>query len=222
LTAPVLVAIAAFIASVGLGVFLWRSGRARASFALLVSAPIVGAVAFAGSAAIPSGGPQTPPAANPAPTASEPAASAPAPVAPAGAATAAGTGAEVDGWRHAAEELRRARRFADARDMLAKIVQAAPMDADAWADLGDASAAAAGDDLTAGRAAIDRALQLDPRHPKALWLKASLELQQHRYSAAEQLWQQLLAELPADSNDTQIVKANLAEARALAAKSGAR
>jgi len=94
------------------------------------------------------------------------------------------------------------------------------MDADAWADLGDASAAAAGDDLTAGRDAIDRALTLNPAHTKALWLKASLELQEHHYAAAAKLWQVLLGHLPAGSSDAKIVEANLEEARALDARGG--
>jgi cytochrome c-type biogenesis protein CcmH/NrfG len=218
-SAPILVAVAAFVACVSFGAFLWRSGRARVSFALLVAAPVVAAAAFAASTGVATGAADAhanadasvAPAAAPADTRT--------PAAP--AAPVAG-GSEIDGWRHAAEQLRRARRFAGARDEFAKVVKAAPMDADAWADLGDASAAAAGDDLNAGRAAIDRALQLDPKHSKALWLKASLELQEHRYPAAAALWQQLLAQLPAESNDARIVKANLDEARALAAQSGSR
>jgi tetratricopeptide (TPR) repeat protein len=217
-SAPILVAIAAFVATVALGAYLWRSGRARASFALLVGAPVIAAIAFAASAMVPAG---TAGAYAIASTPAGPAAPAPS-EARAPAAPFAGGGSQIDGWRHAAEQLRRGRRFAEARDEFAKVVKAAPMDADAWADLGDASAAAAGDDLNAGREAIERALQLDPRHPKALWLKASLELQEHRYEAAAGLWQQLLAQLPPDSNDARIVKANLDEARALAAQPGIR
>ncbi len=97
----------------------------------------------------------------------------------------------------------------------------APFDADAWADLGDSSAAAAGGDLKAGVQAIDRALQIDPRHPKSLWLKASLELQEQRYSSAADLWQRLLGQLDPASNDAQIVRANLEESRNLAAQQGA-
>jgi len=211
-SSPAVVAIVAFVASLALGAWLWRSGRAPAAFALLIGAPLVGALAFAGVAALSGRADAHAVAAEPA---SGPVASPP----PAAAAPGAGS-TEVDGWRHAAEQLRHARRFAEARDLLQKVVKAAPMDADAWADLGDASAAAAGDDLTAGRDAIDRALTLNPAHTKALWLKASLELQEHHYAAAAKLWQELLGHLPAGSSDAKIVEANLEEARALDARGG--
>jgi cytochrome c-type biogenesis protein CcmH len=129
---------------------------------------------------------------------------------------------DVDGWRRRAEELRSARRFPEARALYEKVAEAAPSDPDGWADLADASAAAAGGDLSAGRDAIDRALKLDPNHLKALWLDASLELQQKNYTKAAELWQRLLTLLPADSSDARIVRANLEETRALASPQGAR
>lgn len=103
----------------------------------------------------------------------------------------------------------------------ARLVKAAPGDVDAWADLADTQAAAAGGDLKAAAAAIDRALAIDPNHLKALWIKASLELQEKRYDSAARVWEQLLARLPPDSNDARIVRANLDETRALASPQGA-
>ena len=104
---------------------------------------------------------------------------------------------------------------------VAALPQRMPGDADAWADLGDGSAAAAGGDLRAGREAIGLALAIDPNHPKALWLEASLELQEQRYGEAAEHWQRLLSVLAADSDDARIVRANLEETRALAARTGA-
>ena len=65
-------------------------------------------------------------------------------------------------------------------------------------------------------ASIDRALALDPRHTKALWLKASLAHEQHRYKDALATWQRLLTLVPPGSSDARIVEANLAEASRLA------
>ena len=90
------------------------------------------------------------------------------------------------------------------------------MDADAWADLADSSAAAAGKDLTVGREAILRALAIDPLHRKALWLRASLELQEGRYADAAATWRELQPLVQAGTSDARVIAANIAEADALA------
>lgn len=92
-----------------------------------------------------------------------------------------------------------------------------PMDADAWADLADSLAAAAGNDLGAGREEIMHALAVEPRHLKALWLRASLELQEQRYADAAATWRELLSLVAADTSDARIIAANIAEADALEA-----
>ena len=117
---------------------------------------------------------------------------------------------------HAGEQLRVQRRFAEAAAEFRKAVDADPMDADSWADLADCTAAAAGNDLTAGRDAIMRAIEIDPHHRKALWLRASLELQEQRYSAAAATWRELLALVPPGSTDARVIAANVSEADTLA------
>lgn len=207
----------AFLASLAGALALARANRERWAFALVVAAPLLAALVFnafsllpATTGAVEASAQPTSPTAVPASAAAREAVPAAAPVA----------NTELAGWRHSAEELRRAKRYAEARDMYEKVVNAAPLDADGWADLGDASSAAAGNDLRAGGTAIDRALAIDPKHPKALWLKASLELQEKRYGDAATLWQRLLDLLPADSGDARIVKANLEESRTLASTQG--
>ena len=209
-------AIVSFAACLAAAIWLQRGHRERVAFAALLAAPLTAALAFTGAGAL-----HKPSVA--AATAEPDAATTTAPAAAAAANTAPAAGASMlDSLRHEAEELRRNRRFADAKDAYARITKSAPFDADAWADLGDASAAAAGGDLKAGAQAIDRALELDPNHAKALWLKASLELQEKRYDSALELWQRLLSKLPPDSNDARIVNANVAETRALVARQGAK
>lgn len=114
------------------------------------------------------------------------------------------------------QRLRVQRRFAEAEAAYREAVTADPMDADAWADLADSAAAAANNDLTRGREAIQRALAIDPRHRKALWLRASLELQEQRYVAAAATWRELSALVPAGSTDARVIAANIVEADVLA------
>ena len=215
-----------FLACLGAAFWLGRTRRERAAFAALLGAPLVAAIAFAAVGALPQSGASAAPPATGGMPASAAAVATPSAV-PAGASVdraatiSAGGGAEVDGWRHEAEQLRSARRFAEARAVYARIVAAVPGDADAWADFADTSAAAAGGNLEAGREAIERALAVDPDHLKALWLKASLELEAGRYASAAELWQHLLTRLPPDSNDARIVSANLDETRTLAVRQGA-
>jgi len=214
----ILCAALVFLASLAGALALARAKRDRVAFALMLGAPLLAAVVFGALRAMPTS--TGPVAATGQPAAHPSATDSPAP-APATASTATPVAnTELAGWRHSAEELRRAKRYAEARTMYEKVVGAAPLDPDGWADLGDASAAAAGNDLRAGGAAIDRALAIDPKHPKALWLKASLEFQEKHYGAAAGLWQRLLDLLPPDSGDARIVKANLEESQNLASTQG--
>jgi cytochrome c-type biogenesis protein CcmH/NrfG len=114
------------------------------------------------------------------------------------------------------ERLRVERRFAEAAEAFGEAVRANPQDADAWADLADSQAAAAGRDLTKGREAIHQALAIDPRHRKALWLRASLELQERRYEAAAATWRELAALVEPGSADARVIAANIVEADSLA------
>lgn len=114
------------------------------------------------------------------------------------------------------QQLRVQRRFAEAEAVYREVVKADPMDADAWADLADSAAAAAGNDLTKGRDAILRAITIDPKHRKALWLRASLELQEQRYTEAAATWRQLEALVTPGSTDARVIAANIVEADVLA------
>jgi cytochrome c-type biogenesis protein CcmH len=128
---------------------------------------------------------------------------------------AAGAKFVIEGQR-----LKVQRKFHEAELEFRKAVEVDPRDADSWADVADCAAAAAGNDLTAGRDAIARALAINPRHRKALWLQASLALQEGRYDAAANTWRTLSSLVAAGSPDARVIAANIAEADALAAKAG--
>ncbi len=129
-------------------------------------------------------------------------------------ATAAGVAGDL---LARAEQLRRARQFAPACAAYAEAARRGAMTAGAWADYADAQASLAGRLSGAPEKSIAAALAIDSRHTKALWLKASLQHEQHRYSDALATWRELLALVPAGSSDARIVQANIAEATRLAA-----
>lgn len=121
-----------------------------------------------------------------------------------------------------AEEHRRKREFKQACDVYRQIIASGGMTADSWADFADALGSAAPNGSLSGEAAqaIDKALALDPKQTKALWLKASLAHEEHRYQDALAAWRALLALMPAGSSDARIIEANIAEAERLARKKG--
>lgn len=123
---------------------------------------------------------------------------------------------DVEAWFAIAELQRAARQFAPANEAYEHLIALKAMTATAWADYADAQASLTGSLSNAKtRNAVEAALKLEPRHAKALWLKASIAHEEHRYADALALWQQLLAAIPNDSADAKIIQANLDEARSL-------
>lgn len=82
-------------------------------------------------------------------------------------------------------------------------------------DYADAMAASAGGFTDKVRALIDQALKLDPAHPQGLWLRGTAYYDAKQYEKALADWEALLKLLPPDSEDANILKANIAEVRQL-------
>lgn len=119
-------------------------------------------------------------------------------------------------WRALAESYRTARRFKEANAAFAELIKLKAMDADAWADYADASASQLGslaNEQT--RSALTAALKLNSTHHKALWLQASLLLEEKKYPESLKVWRQLRALIPEASPDAKIIDANIAEAQSL-------
>lgn len=120
-------------------------------------------------------------------------------------------------WLAIAQLQRAARDFSAATAAFEHVVTLKAMDANAWADYADAAASVTGSLANPKtRTAIDAALKLEPRHSKALWLKASLAHEEKRYPDALKVWQQLRAVMPDNSPDIAVVDANIQEAQSLA------
>lgn len=123
---------------------------------------------------------------------------------------------DASAWRATAQLQRKQRAFAEAVSAYERLSELKAMTADDWADYADAAAAMADTLSTAKtRTALDAALKMQPTHAKALWLKASLAVEEKRYANAVTLWQQLRAVTPDTSSDVKIIEANLAESRSL-------
>jgi cytochrome c-type biogenesis protein CcmH/NrfG len=115
-----------------------------------------------------------------------------------------------------AEKYRVARDYPHAVDAYKRLVRMHAMTADAWANYADAVASGNGGKLSGAPGDyLAEALRLDPDHPKALWLEASMLHEQHRYSEAVGVWQHLASILPAGSSDAKIIAANIDEAQRL-------
>jgi hypothetical protein len=124
-------------------------------------------------------------------------------------------------WLALAQTQRLARDYPAAIKAYAAALKLDAKNADAWADYADALASANNRSLAGEPAkAIARALALQPRHLKGLWLAASLDMELQKYSDALGRWQQLRAALPEGSPDTAIIDANIAEAKGLAGGAG--
>ena len=121
-----------------------------------------------------------------------------------------------------AEVHRRKREFKQACEVYRRIIATGAMTADSWADYADALASSAPGGSLSGEPAkaIDKALALDPKQTKALWLKASLAHEERRYQDALTAWRALLALMPAGSSDARIIEANIAEDQRLARQKG--
>jgi cytochrome c-type biogenesis protein CcmH len=137
--------------------------------------------------------------------------------APVAAAPAKALSPEAVKLKAAADEARRQRNFAAAKVAYLKLVGRKEMSADTWADYADVLASLNGNKLAGEpEALVKNALALDPNHPKALWLEASLEHESGRYAAAVGTWQHLAAVMGPQSGDAPLIASNIAEDQRLA------
>ena len=122
---------------------------------------------------------------------------------------------DVDGWIMLGRSYQAIKRYTDAGAAYAKAIKLRPSDASALADYADVLAAANGYWLPgAPMQWIEKALAVDPVHPKALWLAATAAGQQGDHAGALAFWKRLQQALPADSADAAAVAANIEETRA--------
>ncbi len=109
-----------------------------------------------------------------------------------------------------------AERFADSAKMYEKLTKLIGNEAWVWADYADAQAMAIGQTLRGKPTEfINKALQLDPNHMKALALAGSAAMERGDFAAAIKHWEKLLAQLPPGGEDAMAIQGGLNEARQL-------
>jgi cytochrome c-type biogenesis protein CcmH len=96
-------------------------------------------------------------------------------------------------------------RFSEAAAAYAKAVAASPKvarDAGVWCEYADALGMAQGGSLAgAPRDLIERALAINPAHPKALEMAGSAAYEAKDFAVAARYWRELLAQMPARTRE---------------------
>jgi cytochrome c-type biogenesis protein CcmH len=123
---------------------------------------------------------------------------------------------DLEGWTMLGRSYVALGRHRDAATALQRANALSPGNASLLADLADVLAMAQGRKL-AGEPArmIQRALDADPKHVKALALAGTVAFEAKDYASARGYWQRLLAEVPAESPLARSVGNSIAEAAAL-------
>ncbi len=123
----------------------------------------------------------------------------------------------LEAWVMLARSYKHFGRFDEAARAYGRVVARVEPNANLLADYADVLAMAQGQKLQGEpERLIAKALELDPKHLKALALAGSAEFEKKNYAAAAQYWQRMLPLVPPDSEQAKAVSANVAEARSLA------
>ncbi len=123
---------------------------------------------------------------------------------------------DAEGWLTLGRSYAALGRFRDAAMAYQRAVELLPPNPTLLADLADLTGMAQGKRL-AGEPArlVQQALDLDPRHVKALALAGSVAMESRDYAAARGYWERLLAVVPADSPSARSARGSIAEANRL-------
>lgn len=128
---------------------------------------------------------------------------------------------DATGWSLLARSLSSLGRFKESAEAYERLAKLTPGDPQVLADYADILAMAQGKRL-AGKpeALIRQALEIDPKHPKALALAASAAADAGDLPASLQYWQRLADSLPPDSEDARDVGQIIAQLREQAQGAG--
>ena len=111
-------------------------------------------------------------------------------------------------------------RYGEAVKAYEKLTEFVNDEAWIWADYADMLAMVHGQKLAGPPSKlIDKALALDPNHPKSLALAGSAAMERGDYPAAIRHWEKLLKGLPPASEDAKMIEGGLQQARSFLAQS---
>lgn len=121
----------------------------------------------------------------------------------------------LQGWTMLARSYRAMGRLPEAEKAFERAEKFIANDAQLLADYADVAAANAhGDFKGKPTRLIEQALKVDPDNLQALWLAGSAAFAREDFAPAVAHWERLVAQLPPDSEDAQMLRANIGEARA--------
>jgi len=129
---------------------------------------------------------------------------------------------DAEGWMMLGRSYAVLNRYEDAVRAYARAHDLIGDHPDVLTSYADALAMAAGGEFTPEAARlIDRALEVDPGHQKALWLAGTIAFEAGDYPKALDDWRRLAALLPPDSEIARTMTANIAEVQSLMGEGGA-
>lgn len=127
-----------------------------------------------------------------------------------------------EAWLQLGRSYSELKRFGDASRAYAQLVKLVPNEAQVWTDYADAYAMDHGQTLLGEPTKfLEKALQLDANNTTALALSGSADMERGDYAAAIIHWQKLVALLPPEYPDIQMIRDGIKQARGfLAAQKG--
>ena len=128
---------------------------------------------------------------------------------------------DVEGWTLLARSLAAMGKTERALSAYRHLSTLQPDNPTVLADYADMLALSKGRDLSGEPAQlVNKALQIDPRHPKALALAATARFNAGDFAASIALWERLFAVVPPGSDDAQEIRRIVDDVRARAAAAG--
>lgn len=124
------------------------------------------------------------------------------------------------GWAMLGRSYKFLNRHAEAARAYARTGPMLDTSAELLVDYADSLAAAKQGFTPEVLALIDKALKLEPTNLQGLWLRGTSFYEKAQYDKAIVDWELLLKGLPPDSEEAKVIKANIAESRALMGKAG--
>jgi len=121
---------------------------------------------------------------------------------------------DAKGWNLLARSYMHTQQFEEAEQALEKLTELVTDDPNIWANYADVAAVNQKGSLNGKPYELTkRALALEPKHPKALWLAGTYHYQQQSYDKAIRFWEILQGLLPPESKDAEMINTSIADAR---------
>ncbi|NOY67134.1 MAG: c-type cytochrome biogenesis protein CcmI [Gammaproteobacteria bacterium] len=120
----------------------------------------------------------------------------------------------IQGWELLSRSYMHTRQFEKAEKAFQTLTELKIDDPNLWADYADIAAVNRNGKLEGKPFEFTkRALSLQPKHPKALWLAGTYHFQKNNYTTAIRFWEILKSLLPPESKDAAMITAGINDAR---------